>query len=146
MFRTLSWQLLDQILRAVKLDPEQDVFISNSVFRMPPGEEGKTFRKPNTQEIEFYKPFMLEIVRLIDPKVIVLAGGVAAQSLLGETLGITKIRGKWYPWQDKWVMPMFHPSYLLRNPSREPGSPKAQTWQDIQAARQKYDEMRQGSG
>ncbi len=141
-----SGQLLDQILRAVKLDPEQDVFISNSVFRMPPGEEGKTFRKPNTQEIEFYKPFMLEIVRLIDPKVIVLAGGVAAQSLLGETLGITKIRGKWYPWQDKWVMPMFHPSYLLRNPSREPGSPKAQTWQDIQAARQKYDEMRQGSG
>jgi len=40
-------------------------------------------------------------------------------------------------------MPMFHPSYLLRNPSREPGSPKAQTWQDIQTARQKYDELMQ---
>lgn len=138
-----SGQLLDQILQAVKLDSNQDVFISNSVFRMPPGEDGKSFRKPTPKEIEFYKPYILEIVRLVDPKVILLAGGVAAQSLLGETQWITKIRGKWYQWQGRWVMPLFHPSYLLRNPSREPGSPKAQTWQDIQEARHKFDELMQ---
>lgn len=136
-----SGQLLDQILQAVKLDSEKDVFISNSVFRLPPGEAGKSFRKPTNQEIAFYRPYTLEIVRLVDPKVIILTGGVAAQSVLNETQGITKIRGKWYEWQGRWVMPVFHPSYLLRNPSREPGSPKALTWQDIQAARQKYDEL-----
>ncbi|MBK9052209.1 MAG: uracil-DNA glycosylase [Chloroflexi bacterium] len=136
-----SGQLLDQILQAVKLDSEKDVFISNSVFRLPPGDAGKSFRKPTNQEIAFYRPYTLEIVRLVDPKVIILTGGVAAQSVLNETQGITKIRGKWYEWQGRWVMPVFHPSYLLRNPSREPGSPKALTWQDIQAARQKYDEL-----
>lgn len=139
-----SGQLLDQILQAVKLDSEQDVFISNSVFRMPPGDDGKSFRKPTTDEISFYRPYILEIVRLVDPKVILLTGGVAAQSILEEKQGITKIRGKWYPWQGRWVMPIFHPSYLLRNPSREPGSPKALTWQDIQEARQKYDELMPG--
>ena len=140
-----SGQLLDQILQAVKLESEQDVFISNSVFRMPPGEDGKSFRKPTTEEIAFYRPYILEIVRLVDPKVILLVGGVAAQSILEEKLGITKIRGKWYQWQDRWVMPIFHPSYLLRNPSREPGSPKALTWQDIKDARKKYDELMQGA-
>jgi DNA polymerase len=140
-----SGQLLDQILQAVKLESEKDVFISNSVFRMPPGEDGKSFRKPTAEEIAFYRPYILEIVRLVDPKVILLAGGVAAQSILEEKLGITKIRGKWYQWQDRWVMPIFHPSYLLRNPSREPGSPKALTWQDIKDARKKYDELMQGA-
>ena len=136
-----SGQLLDQILQAVKLDPEQDVFITNAVFRLPPGEGGKPLRKPTPDEIAFYKPFLLEIIRLVNPLVIVLSGGVAAQSLLDEQTGITKIRGKWYQWQDKWVMPIFHPAYLLRNPSREPGSPKALTWQDIREVRQKYDEL-----
>ncbi|MCL4870014.1 MAG: uracil-DNA glycosylase [Anaerolineae bacterium] len=136
-----SGQLLDQILQAVKFDPEQDVFITNSVFRMPPGEGGQAFRKPLADEIAFYRPYVMEIVRLVDPKVIVLTGGVAAASLLHEKLGITKIRGRWVEWQNKWVMPIFHPSYLLRNPVRTPGSPKALTWQDIQAVRQKYDEL-----
>lgn len=136
-----SGQLLDQILQAVNLNPEQDVFITNAVFRLPPGEGGKPLRKPTPDEITFYKPFLLEIIRLVNPLVIVLSGGVAAQSLLDEQTGITKIRGKWYQWQDKWVMPIFHPAYLLRNPSREPGSPKALTWQDIREIRQKYDEL-----
>ncbi len=136
-----SGQLLDQILQAVNLDSEKDVFITNAVFRLPPGDDGKPLRKPTEDEIAFYKPFLLEIIRLINPKVIVLSGGVAAQSLLEEKQGITKIRGKWYQWQDKWVMPIFHPAYLLRNPVRTPGSPKALTWQDIQEVRKKYDEV-----
>jgi uracil-DNA glycosylase len=141
-----SGQLLDQILRAVNLDPEQDVFISNSVFRMPPGDPGgRPLRKPTPEEIDYYRPYLLEIIRLIDPAVIVLSGGVAAISLLNEKLGITKIRGQWYQWQDKWVMPIFHPAYLLRNPSKEPGSPKALTWQDIREVKRKYDELTGGN-
>ena len=135
-----SGKLLDQILQAADFDPEQDVFISNSVFRMPPGEAGKNFRKPATDEIEQYKPYLMEIIRLVDPKLMLLTGNVATQSLLGKT-GITKLRGQWFDWNGRSVMPIFHPSYLLRNPSRKPGGPKSLTWQDIQEVRRKYDEI-----
>ena len=45
-------QMLDKILQAANFDPEQDVYITNSVFRMPPGEDGKNFRKPTDTETE----------------------------------------------------------------------------------------------
>ena len=135
-----SGQLLDQILAAVNFDSEKDVFITNSVFRLPPGDNGKPLRKPTDDEIEFYKPYLLEIIRLIDPVIMLLTGNVATQSLLGK-VGITKLRGEWYEWNGRWAMPIFHPAYLLRNPSRQPGSPKALTWRDIQEVRRKYDEL-----
>lgn len=137
-----SGQLLDKILAAANFDPQEDVFITNAVFRLPPGEGGKPLRKPTTSEIEFYKPYLMEIIRLIDPKIILLTGGVSMQSVLEETKrGITKMRGQWHEWHGRWVMPIFHPAYLLRNPARTPNSPKALTWQDIQAVREKYDEL-----
>jgi DNA polymerase len=133
-------KLLDKILLAVNFDPQEDVFITNSVFRMPPGDGGKAFRKPTIQEIRDYKPYLLEIIRLVDPLVLLLAGNAACQSILGET-GITKLRGTWYKILGYWTRPIFHPSYLLRNPSRKPGSPKALMWEDIQEIRVKYDAL-----
>jgi DNA polymerase len=133
-------QLLNKILAAVDFNPDQDVFITNSVFRMPPGEGGRAFRKPISDEIEFYKPYLLEIIRLVDPGIILLSGNVACQSILGRT-GITRLRGQWTRWENRWLMPIFHPSYLLRNPSRQPGSPKALMWDDIREVRRKYDEL-----
>ena len=133
-------QLLDKILQAGNFDPEQDVYITNSVFRMPPGDDGKSFRKPNDTEIEYYRPYVLEIARLIDPLVILLTGNVACQSILKKT-GITSLRGQWIEIDNHWLMPIYHPSYLLRNQSREPGSPKAQMWDDIKEVRRKYDEL-----
>ncbi len=133
-------QMLDKILQAANFDPEKDVYITNSVFRMPPGEDGKPFRKPTTEEIEYYRPYVFEIIRLIDPRVILLTGNVACQSVLGKT-GITSLRGKWTQADDRWIMPIFHPSYLLRNPIRDPGSPKALMWEDIRKVRKKYDEL-----
>jgi len=135
-----SGQLLDQILNAVNLDSEKDVFITNSVFRLPPGNDGKPLRKPTPDEIAFYKPYLLEIIRLVDPKIMLLTGNVATQSILGKT-GITRLRGDWYEWEGRHVMPIFHPAYLLRNPSRKPDGPKALTWKDIQDVRRKYDEL-----
>ncbi len=135
-----SGQLLDQILQSVNFDPEQDVFITNAVFRLPPGDDGKPLRKPTSEEIIYYKPYLLEIIRLVDPLIMLLTGNVATESLLEQT-GITRLRGQWFPWQGRWAMPIFHPAYLLRNPSREPGSPKALMWQDIREARRKYDEL-----
>ena len=134
-------QLLDKILIAADFDPDQDVFITNSVFRMPPGEAGKAFRKPTTDEIEHYKPYLLEIIRFVNPAIMLLTGNVACQSILGQT-GITRLRGEWTQWQGCWVMPIFHPSYLLRNPSRSPGSPKALMWDDIREIRRKYDQLK----
>jgi uracil-DNA glycosylase len=133
-------QLLDKILQAGSFDPEKDVYITNSVFRLPPGDDGKAFRKPSDQEIEYYRPYVLEIVRLMDPRVILLTGNVACQSVLKKT-GITSLRGHWTQMDGRWIMPIFHPSYLLRNPSKAPGSPKALMWDDIREARRKYDEL-----
>ncbi len=133
-------QLLDKILQAGNFDSEQDVYITNSVFRMPPGDDGKSFRKPNDAEIEYYRPFVLEIVRLINPHIVLLTGNVACQSILKKT-GITSLRGQWTKIESHWIMPIYHPSYLLRNQSREPGSPKAQMWEDIKEVRRKYDEL-----
>ena len=136
-------QLLDKILRAGNFDPEKDVYITNSVFRMPPGEDGKSFRKPNEQEIEYYRPFVFEIIRLMNPYVILLTGNVACQSVLNKT-GITSLRGQWIQSKEYWLMPIFHPSYLLRNQSREMGSPKSLMWNDIREIRRKYDELMAG--
>ena len=141
-----SGKLLDQILASVQLESERDVFITNAVFRLPPGEDGRAVRKPTTPEINFYKPYLTAIIRLINPKIILLTGAVSMQSVLNETkLGITKLRGQWFEVEGRWVMPIFHPAYLLRNPDKSPGSPKALMWQDIQEVRRKYDELGLGS-
>ena len=133
-------KLLDEILRAAEFDPDKDVYISNSVFRMPPGDSGKAFRKPTNTEIEYYRPFVQEMIRIMVPKILLLTGNVACYSVIGQT-GITKLRGNWIHQNDLWVMPIFHPSYLLRNPSRQPGSPKSLMWDDIREIRAKFDEL-----
>ncbi len=129
-------QLLDRILGAVKLDPAQDVYIANIVKCRPPGN-----RKPSEEEMAACVPYLREQIRLVDPKLLVLMGGTAVQGLLGTKTGITRMRGTWLEYQGRPCLPMFHPSYLLRNASREKGSPKWWTWQDIQSVRAKYDEL-----
>jgi uracil-DNA glycosylase family 4 len=133
-------QLLDKILEAAQFDPEKDIYITNSVFRMPPGDEGKAFRKPTNEEIEYYRPYVQQIIKFVDPLIILLTGNVATYSILGKT-GITNLRGQWTQLNGRWIMPIFHPSYLLRNPSRDPGSPKALMWEDIRQVRKKFDEL-----
>lgn len=131
-----SGQLLEKILAAVRLDTEKDVYICNVVKCRPPGN-----RTPTADESAACKGYLLEQIRLVDPKIILLTGATAMKGLTGEKRGITKIRGQWMEWEGRWCMPIFHPAYLLRNPSREKGSPKWHMWQDIQAVRAKLDEM-----
>ena len=130
-------QLLEKILASVKLDTEQDVYISNIVKCRPPGN-----RVPTSDEIAACKPYLLEQIRLVDPKMILLTGATAVKGLIGDKRGITKIRGTWIEWEGRLCMPILHPAYLLRNPSREQGSPKWLMWQDIQVVRAKLDEIR----
>jgi uracil-DNA glycosylase family 4 len=129
-------QLLDKILASVKLNTEHDVYICNTVKCRPPAN-----RVPTTEEMAACKPYLLEQIRLVDPKIILLTGATAVKDLTGSKQGITKIRGQWMQWEGRLCMAIFHPSYLLRNPSREAGGPKWLMWQDIQAVRAKYDEI-----
>jgi uracil-DNA glycosylase len=129
-------QLLEKILESVKLSVERDTYICNIVKCRPPGN-----RTPTPEESEACKPYVLEQIRLVNPKIILLTGATAVRGLTGDKRGITKIRGEWIDWQGYLCMPILHPAYLLRNPSREPNSPKWLMWQDIKAVRAKLDEL-----
>ncbi len=129
-------QLLDKILTSVQLDPQKDVYVSNIVKCRPPGN-----RKPTGEEMKACIGYLKEQIRLVDPKMLLLAGGTAVEGLIGDKRGITKLRGQWLQWEGRWVMPYLHPAFLLRNPSREVGSPKWLAWQDIQQVRAKFDEL-----
>ncbi|MBD2136124.1 uracil-DNA glycosylase [Anabaena sp. FACHB-1237] len=132
-----SGQLLDKILESVNLSTEKDTYIANICKCRPPEN-----RVPTNEEITACKPYLLEQIRLIDPKIILLTGATSVKSITGDKRAITKIRGQWLEWQGRLCMPIFHPSYLLRNPSKEPGSPKWLMWQDIQEVRNKLDSLR----
>jgi DNA polymerase len=132
-----SGQLLEKILASVNLSVENDVYIANINKCRPPEN-----RVPTPEEMAACKPYLLEQIRLVDPKIILLTGATAVKGITGDKRGITKIRGEWLDWEGRLCMPIFHPSYLLRNPAREKGSPKWLMWQDIQAVRAKFDEIR----
>lgn len=129
-------QLLEKILQAVHLDSEKDVYISNIVKCRPPGN-----RTPTQTEMDACRPYLLEQIRMVNPKIILLTGASSVRGLIGDKRGITQIRGQWLEWDGRLCMPIFHPAYLLRNPSREKGRPKWLMWQDIQAVRAKLDEL-----
>jgi uracil-DNA glycosylase len=131
-----SGQLLEKILEAVRLDSTQDVYICNIVKCRPPEN-----RVPTTDEMAACKGYLMEQIRMVDPKIILLTGATAVKGITGIKQGITKIRGQWIEWEGRLCMPIFHPAYLLRNPSREKGSPKWLMWQDIQTVRAKLDEL-----
>ncbi|MGL5193437.1 MAG: uracil-DNA glycosylase [Chroococcales cyanobacterium] len=131
-----SGELLEKILASVKLSSEKDVYICNINKCRPPGN-----RAPTPEEMAACKPYLLEQLRLINPAIILLTGATAVKGLLKEKRGITKIRGQWFEWQGKLCMPIFHPAYLLRNPSREKGSPKWLMWQDVQTVSAKLAEL-----
>jgi len=133
-----SGQLLEKILASVELDTEKDIYIANIIKCRPPGN-----RKPNTKEINACKPYLLEQVRLIDPKIILLTGATSLKGITNEKRSITKVRGEWLEWENRLCMAIFHPAYLLRNQSKEKGSPKWLMWQDIQTVKTKLTEIRQ---
>ncbi|TAE58840.1 MAG: uracil-DNA glycosylase [Nostocales cyanobacterium] len=131
-----SGQLLDKILASVNLNTETDVYICNIVKCRPPEN-----RVPTPDEMEACIPYLLEQIRLVNPKIILLTGATAVKGITGNKQGITKIRGQWMEWEGRLCMPIFHPSYLLRNPSKEKGSPKWLMWQDIQSVKTKFEQL-----
>ncbi len=131
-------QLLDKILESVGLTREKDIYICNTLKCRPPEN-----RDPLPDEKKACRFYLDEQLRILKPKIILLCGRVALTSFLPDAGAISKIRGKWFdgPNGSK-MMPIFHPSYLLRNPSHKPGSPKALMWEDVQEIKKRYDEIR----
>ena len=130
-------QLLDRIFASVGMSRQKDVYICNTIKCRPPDN-----RDPLPEEKEACREYLDAQIEILKPRIILLCGRVAVQSILGSTQGITKIRGKWFEGPNfSKMMPIFHPSYLLRNDSREKGSPKWLMWQDIQEIKRVYDQM-----
>ncbi|MEB3199590.1 MAG: uracil-DNA glycosylase [Synechococcaceae cyanobacterium] len=132
-------QLLDQMLASVGLDSNADAYICNVVKCRPPDN-----RRPTPEEMAACRPWLAEQIAAVNPALILLAGATAMEGVLGVKGGITRLRGQWHQGSDealagRWLMPVFHPSYLLRNPSRQQGSPKWLTWQDFQEVRRRLD-------
>lgn len=130
-------QLLDKIFECVGISRKKDIYICNTIKCRPPNN-----RNPLPEEKQACRVFLDKQLEILKPKIILICGSVALNSLLPNESGITKVRGKWFdgPYGAK-MMPIFHPSYLLRNDSREKGSPKWLMWQDIKEVRRVYDEM-----
>ena len=130
-------QLLDKIFECVGLSREKDVYICNTIKCRPPEN-----RNPLPEEKQACKEYLEAQIEILQPKIIIVCGNIALNSLLPNERGITRARGKWFdgPFGAK-MIPMFHPSYLRRNDSREKGSPKWLTWQDIKEVKRVYDTL-----
>jgi uracil-DNA glycosylase family 4 len=130
-------KLLDAAFQSVGIDTNRDCYISNIVKCRPPNN-----RKPQNEEIESCSTWLDQQINLINPKIIVLAGSTAVESYLNIKEPISKIRGKWIERDGRKVMPIFHPSYLLRNPSKEKGKPKWLTWRDLKLVKTEMEALK----
>ena len=121
-------RLLTKIISAIDLSRD-DVYIANVVKCRPPGN-----RDPEPEEVEECRSFLDRQVDAIRPKVICALGRVSALNLLRTDEGITRIRGRIYPYRGAKLVPTFHPAYLLRNPEK-----KRECWQDMKLIRRLLD-------
>lgn len=127
-------QLLTKIFESVDLKRE-DIYITNVVKCRPPGN-----RNPIPEEIEACRPFLNAQIETLKPKIIILLGAVACKAILKNFSSITKMRGELLFQDDQYFIPMFHPSYLLRNASKREGSPRWLTWKDMQKVKKFVEE------
>lgn len=121
-----SGQLLDRMFASVGMSRGRELYITNILPFRPPGN-----RTPTDAEIALFLPFVLRHIFLAKPRILVLAGAVAAKGLLQSRDGITRLRGRWHQisildGQVIKAMPTLHPAYLLRNPIA-----KRDAWADL---------------
>ena len=121
-------QLLTRIIQTMGFARE-DVYIANILKcrpDMPAGSSGN--RVPTPQEMQTCRPYLLEQIGIIEPKVIVALGAVAVEGLLGTRGTMRELRGRWNSFSGTPLMITYHPAYLLRNQSP---SEKRKVWEDM---------------
>jgi len=126
-----SGQMLDKMLVHVLGLQRSEAYILNVVKCRPPRN-----RNPLPDEVEACRPFLEAQLRAIQPKMVLLLGGVAFKALFRTNEGITRVRGQWRDYHGVPVMPTFHPAYLLRNPAE-----KRKTFADLKLVRDRYDAL-----
>jgi DNA polymerase len=122
-------RLLDNMLASLSLARGRNVFIANVLKCRPPGN-----RNPEPFEVEQCEPYLRRQIALLKPRLIVVLGRFAAQSLLRTTTPIGKLRGTVHRYEGIPVVVTYHPAYLLRTLSD-----KARAWEDLCLAREVYD-------
>tara|TARA_Y100000590_G_scaffold225941_1_gene255364 strand:- start:1166 stop:1879 length:714 start_codon:yes stop_codon:yes gene_type:complete len=124
-------KLLDKMLASIQLD-RQKVYISNVVNFRPPEN-----RKPTEEEINRYLPYLKSHIQIINPKILLLLGSTALNSLIGNEVVISKARGQWIQKEigsiKPWIIASFHPAFLMRQPEQ-----KKLAWVDLKMIREKY--------
>ena len=122
--------LLDKMLASIELDRKK-VYISNIINYRPPDN-----RRPTSEEMKRYLPFITKHIEIINPKILVLLGSTAMNALIGNEIVISKMRGKWI--EKKFgncktsVIITFHPAFLMRQPAQ-----KKMAWIDLKMIRDK---------
>lgn len=131
VFQGKSGELLDKILDASGFNRNKHIYISNIIKCRPPNN-----RAPSDAERTACLPYLYQQIELIDPKIIILLGATALKELVNPNARITQLRGQWIDWNNKLVMPTYHPSALLRNQSL-----KRPVWKDFKNVVSKYREL-----
>ena len=123
-------KLLDKMLAAIELNRTK-VYISNVVNYRPPAN-----RKPTEVEIERYLPYLKNHIEIINPKILLILGSTALNTIIGNEVIISKARGKWFQKEigtaKPWIIASFHPAFLMRQPEQ-----KKLAWADLKMLREK---------
>ncbi len=124
-------KLLDNMLASIGLSRQKNVYIANTVKCRPPGN-----RNPEPAEMAACRPYLSRQIELVEPKLIVLLGRIAAQSVLDSDEPIAALRKKRHSYGGIPAVVTYHPAYLLRNMDD-----KAKAWEDLCHARRLMKEL-----
>jgi len=127
-----SGNLLSELLLKAGFNLEKDIYFCNVIKCRPPNN-----RKPSKKEVLIHKPWLMQQIKLINPKFIILTGSTAMKAVLGVKEPITSLRGKWINNNGKEYISIFHPSYLMRFSYKKENSPYRLTLKDLQNVRNK---------
>jgi DNA polymerase len=130
-------QLLDAMLRAIGLDRRTNVYIANVLKSRPPNN-----RDPRPEEVEACLPYLIRQIALLQPKIMLAVGRIAAQNLLATDAPLGRLRGRVHHFGE-FQTPLvvtYHPAYLLRTPAD-----KRKAWEDLKFARSVYQQLMQGA-
>jgi uracil-DNA glycosylase len=130
-------QLLDAMLRAIGLDRRSNVYIANVLKSRPPGN-----RDPRPEEVAACLPYLVRQIELLQPRIMLAVGRVAAQNLLATEAPLGRLRGQVHRFGEfnTPLVVTYHPAYLLRTPAE-----KRKAWEDLKFARSVYQELVRGT-